>query len=108
MGLLFVLMYTVLDIVFGTGHHLWTAISGGWNALSLLHKVTLYHLKGGKNQAILHFSLFLLVLKTLIKMAPGATLLPKNVQQQYFINVGEFLMKTVMKMPFLVSAQPVL
>ena len=52
---------------------LWTAISGGWNVLPLLHKVTLYHLIGGKNQAILHFSLFLLVLKTLIKMAPGAT-----------------------------------
>ena len=70
---------------------LWTAISGGWNALPLLHKVTLYHLKGGKNQAILHFSLFLLVLKTLIKMAPGATLLPKTSNSSVFIYVGEFL-----------------
>ena len=87
---------------------LWTAISGGWNALPLLHKVTLYHLKGGKNQAILHFSLFLLVLKTLIKMAPGATLLPKTSNSTVFIYVGEFLMKTVMKTSFFVSAQPIL
>ena len=96
---------TVLDIVFGTGHHLWTAISGGWNALPLLHKVTLYHLKGGKNQAILHFSLFLLVLKTLIKMATVAPLLPKTSYSSDFIYVGEFLM---MKTSFFVSAQPIL
>ena len=46
---------TVLDIIFGTGHYLWTAIAGGWNAL--LHKITLNQLKGGKNQAILHYYL---------------------------------------------------
>ena len=95
---------TVEDIKIGTGHHLWTVISGGWNALPLLHKVTLNHLKGGKNQAILHCSLFLLVLKTLIKMAPGATLLPKTSNSTVFIYMGEFLMK----MPFFFSAQPIL
>ena len=94
----------MLDIIFGTGHYLWTAIAGGWNALPLLHKITLNHLKGGKNQAILHCSLFLLVLKTLIKMAPGATLLPKTSNSTVFIYVGEFLMKT----SFFVSAQPIL
>ena len=34
-------------------------------------------------------------------MGPVATLLPKSSNSTVFIYVGEFLMKTVMKMPFL-------
>ena len=99
---------TVLDIVFGTGHHLWTAISGGWNALPLLHKATFKPIKRRKKASYPPLLSLIFCIKTLIKMGPVATLLPKSSNSTVFIYVGEFLMKTVMKMPFFVSAQPIL